>query len=61
METLEIPKGSKTEIYEALLPQIQALIEGESNLYAKLNTARPQQPECSTLATFLLIKRPNPK
>lgn len=36
METLEIPKGSKTEIYEALLPQIQALIEGETDLYANL-------------------------
>ncbi len=36
METLEIPKGSKAEIYEALLPQIQALIEGETDLYANL-------------------------
>ncbi len=36
METLEIPKGNKAEIYEALLPQIQALIEGETDLYANL-------------------------
>ena len=36
METLDIPKGSKSEIYEALLPHIQALIEGETDLYANL-------------------------
>lgn len=36
MENLEIPKGSKAEIYEALIPQIHALIEGESDLYANL-------------------------
>lgn len=35
-ENLYIPKGTKTEIYEAILPQIKALTEGESDLTANL-------------------------
>jgi L-methionine (R)-S-oxide reductase len=36
-EELIIPKGTKTETYESLLPQIKALLVGEINLIA--NTA----------------------
>ncbi|MFA6769633.1 MAG: GAF domain-containing protein [Bacteroidales bacterium] len=36
MENFEIPKGSKADIYKALIPQINALVEGESDLYANL-------------------------
>ena len=35
-EDLKIIQGSKEEIYEALLPQINALIEGEPDLIANL-------------------------
>lgn len=35
-EDLTIHKGSKTEQYESLLPQIKALIEGETDLVANL-------------------------
>lgn len=35
-EDLHIHKGSKTEQYEALIPQIKALIEGEPDLVANL-------------------------
>lgn len=35
-EDLNILKGSKTEQYESLLPQIQGLLEGETNLIANL-------------------------
>jgi L-methionine (R)-S-oxide reductase len=35
-EDLAIIKGNKTEQYESLLPQIQGLIEGESDLIANL-------------------------
>ncbi|MDF3077490.1 MAG: diguanylate cyclase [Sphingobacteriaceae bacterium] len=35
-EDLSITRGSKEEQYQSLLPQIQALIEGESDLYANL-------------------------
>lgn len=35
-EDLTIHKGSKTEQYESLLPQIKALIEGETDLIANL-------------------------
>lgn len=36
-ESLFLPKeGSKSETYEALLPQIEALITGEPDLYANL-------------------------
>ncbi len=35
-EDLHIHKGSKTEQYEALIPQIKALIEGEPDLIANL-------------------------
>jgi L-methionine (R)-S-oxide reductase len=36
-ETLFLPQsGSKEEIYQALLPQVEALISGESNLVANL-------------------------
>ena len=39
-EDLQIIKGSKTEQYEALIPQIKGLLTGESNLIANLaNTA----------------------
>ncbi len=39
-EDLHIIKGSKTEQYEALIPQIKGLLTGESNLIANLaNTA----------------------
>ena len=36
MENLEIPKGTKSEIYAALLPQITALTEGESDPVANM-------------------------
>lgn len=36
MEKIEIPAGSKAQIYEALVPQIKSLTEGESDLYANL-------------------------
>lgn len=36
MEKLEIPKGSKSQIYDSLIPQIHALIDGENDLYANL-------------------------
>lgn len=35
-ESLVIPKGSKRDVYQALLPQIKALIEHESDLIANL-------------------------
>jgi L-methionine (R)-S-oxide reductase len=35
-EDLSINKGTKTEQYESLLPQIKALIEGETDLIANL-------------------------
>lgn len=35
-EDLTISYGSKTEIYESILPQIKALIDGESDLIANL-------------------------
>jgi L-methionine (R)-S-oxide reductase len=35
-EDLQIAKGSKQEMYETLLPQIKALIEGEEDLVANL-------------------------
>jgi GAF domain-containing protein len=35
-EDLFIATGSKKELYEALLPQIEALLEGESDLVANL-------------------------
>ncbi len=35
-EELTIHSGSKTEIYEALIPQIKALLEGEDDLIANL-------------------------
>lgn len=39
-EDLQIIKGTKTEQYEALIPQIKGLLTGESNLIANLaNTA----------------------
>ncbi|NCB18354.1 MAG: GAF domain-containing protein, partial [Bacteroidia bacterium] len=34
MEKLEIPKGSKSQVYDSLIPQIHALIDGENDLYA---------------------------
>ena len=36
MEKLEIKGGSKVEIYESVIPQIQSLIEGEEDLIANL-------------------------
>lgn len=36
MEKIEIPAGSKAQIYEALVPQIKSLTEGENDLYANL-------------------------
>lgn len=36
MENLEIPKGTREEIYAALLPQIAALTEGESDPVANM-------------------------
>lgn len=39
-EDLQIIKGTKSEQYEALIPQIKGLLTGESNLIANLaNTA----------------------
>lgn len=35
-EQLIIPQGTKKQIYEELLPQIAALIEGETNLIANM-------------------------
>jgi len=35
-EDLTIIKGSKAEQYEALIPQIKGLLEGENNLVANL-------------------------
>lgn len=35
-EDLNITTGSKAAQYESLLPQMKALVEGESNLYANL-------------------------
>lgn len=35
-EDLSIIQGSKAEQYEALIPQIKGLLEGESNLVANL-------------------------
>jgi L-methionine (R)-S-oxide reductase len=35
-ETLTIPKGSKANIYQALLPQITALVANETDLVANL-------------------------
>lgn len=36
MENLEIPKGDKRVVYESLIPQIHALLDGETDLYANL-------------------------
>ncbi|PKP00276.1 MAG: hypothetical protein CVU13_01850 [Bacteroidetes bacterium HGW-Bacteroidetes-8] len=36
MEKLEIPKGDKAHIYNSLIPQIHALIQGEDDIYANL-------------------------
>jgi L-methionine (R)-S-oxide reductase len=35
-EDLSINKGTKAEQYESLIPQIKALIEGETDLVANL-------------------------
>lgn len=35
-EDLQIIKGSKTEQYEALIPQVKGLLEGEPNLVANM-------------------------
>ncbi len=36
MENLIIPVGDKTQVYEALVPQIESLTSGEDDLYANL-------------------------
>lgn len=36
MENLDIPKGEKSEIYKSLIPQIESLVENESDLTANL-------------------------
>lgn len=63
MENLEIPKGSKAEIYEALIPQINALIEGESDLYANLANIAAVLKEAFNFfwAGFYLVKHKNSK
>lgn len=63
MENLEIPKGSKAEIYEALIPQIQALIEGESDLYANLANISAALKEAFNhfWVGFYLVKHNNSK
>lgn len=38
-ESLHIASGTRTEKYEALLPQIKSLVEGEPNLVANLANA----------------------
>ena len=35
-EELVVPKGSKTDIYKSLLPQLEALLQGESNRVANM-------------------------
>lgn len=36
METLDIPSGSKEEIYKALLPQVKSIFEGEDDIVANM-------------------------
>ncbi|GAA0559759.1 GAF domain-containing protein [Chitinophaga japonensis] len=57
-EDLQIIKGSKTEQYESLLPQIRALLEGEPDLVANLaNVAAALKEQFGWLWTgFYLVK-----
>ena len=36
MEHLSIPEGAKEERYQALLPQVEALLEGEADMIARM-------------------------
>ncbi len=36
MEKLEIPNGDKVQVYNSIIPQIHALIQGEEDIYANL-------------------------
>ena len=57
-EDLTIIEGSKTEIYQSLLPQIKALIEGEPDLVANLaNVAAALKEQFGWLwVGFYLVK-----
>jgi len=57
-EDLQIIKGSKTEQYESLLPQIRGLLEGEPDLVANLaNVAAALKEQFGWLWTgFYLVK-----
>ncbi len=57
-EDLEIIKGTKKEQYEALIPQIKALLEGEEDLIANLaNVAAALKEQFSHLwIGFYLVK-----
>ena len=53
VEELTINSGTKTEKYEAVIPQIQALIEGESSLVANTaNIAAALRQTFNWLCTF---------
>ena len=57
-EDLHIIQGTKEEIYQALIPQIKALIEGEPDLVAKLAniTAALKEQFCWLWVGFYLVK-----
>ncbi|MDN3659541.1 GAF domain-containing protein [Ferruginibacter paludis] len=58
-DDLQIVKGTKQEMYEALLPQIKALIEGEVDLVANLaNIAAALKEQFKWLwVGFYLVKK----
>ncbi len=58
-EDLQIASGSKAEMYETLLPQIKALIEGEPDLVANLgNIAAALKEQFGWLwVGFYLVKK----
>jgi L-methionine (R)-S-oxide reductase len=57
-EDLQIIQGSKTEVYQSLLPQIKGLLEGEPNLIANLaNVAAALKEQFGWLwVGFYLVK-----
>jgi GAF domain-containing protein len=57
-EDLKIAEGSKTEIYQSLIPQIKALLEGEPDMIANLaNVAAALKEQFNWLwVGFYLVK-----
>ena len=61
-EDLKIIGGSKAEIYQSLLPQINALIDGEPDLVANLaNIAAALKEQFNWLWVGFYLVKPDPK